>query len=545
MDSAGSLPHFLRRAADLFETLPETRQGAPALRQIATSTDQPFNLAVVGRMKTGKSTLINSLIGRPLAATDVEEATATINWLCHGTGLQTFQMIVEWKDGRTEGLPLTRLVDWIGKTPEVIDRVGRTALLRLFSDADRLREMQIIDTPGTGSAVEAHETTALAFLSPDVIVRSVAEGRKADAILYVVSPVGRDSDVENLDLFQGDRLPNSGPYNSVCVVHKWDALKAVDPAAEAAVKAARLRDQFSDMVADVIPVSGPIALAAKSALDDSYVRLLDCTGQLGTPELENLLKNSDRWDRDGERASVRKLFALPWASFTLVVRQVREVTRGDIATARLRCLEYSRIADLEKFIEDRFFSQARIIKQCSALEKAQQIYAPSIRRIAAEGERLEQDAALAKRAAIALPSQERGTAGWLEAKGKEWNARSENLCADALSLDREWQQHGADLDGLLMDLRVSETMDREPTLFPLEDHARIRALCNHLAIPHLRSQLGGQTLVSLPELQRLIDAYRAKENRAPRKSQPLFEHILRRLEEAFRVIEPNLAQKQT
>ena len=490
-------------------------------------------------MKTGKSTLINSLISERLAITDVEEATATVNRLCHGKGLQTSQFIVEWKDGQVESLPLERLRDWTGKTAEVKERAGKTACLRLFSAADRLREMQIIDTPGTGSAVEAHETAALAFLSPDVIAQSISEGGKADAILYVVGPVGRESDVENLELFQGDRLPNSGPYNSVCVLHQWDTLQVVDPAAEAVVKAARLREQLSDLVAHVIPVSGPIALAAKSVSDDSYCRLLEFTALLGPPKLEDLLKMPDRWDGHGEGADVRKLFSLPWASFTLIVRQVRDVPRGEIAMARQRCLDYSRIADLEKFIEDRFFSQAGIIKQSQALEKAQQIYAPSIRRIAAEGERLEQDAAQAKRAAMALPTQESETAGWLESKSAKWTERSKILCAQALTLDREWQQHGAELEGLLMDLRVSEKMHREPDLFPLEDRARIRALCDHLATPHLRSQLGGQMIVSLPELQQLINSYRAKENRVSRKFQRLFEHIVLRLEDAYRLIAAN------
>jgi hypothetical protein len=137
------------------------------------------------------------------------------------------------------------------------------------------------------------------------------------------------------------------------------------------------------------------------------------------------------------------------------------------------------------------------------------------------------------------------TAGWLEAKSEEWTARSKALSAHALSLDQEWQQHGAELEGLFMDLRVSEAMHREPQLFPLEDRTRIRALCDHLATPGVRSQLGGQTIVLLPELHRLINSYRAKENRAPRKFRRLFEHIVHRLEDACRVIESNSTPKQT
>ena len=540
MDSAASLPDFLRLAANLFETLPETRQGAPVLRQIAASTAEPFNLAVVGRMKTGKSTLINSLVGRSLAVMGVEETTATINRICYGTGVQTSQFIVHWKDRPEESFPFDRLKhDWTGKKPEVTERAVKTAFLKLFADADTLRERQIIDTPGTGSAEEVHETAALAFLNPDVIAQSIAESGKADAILYVIGAVGLESDVENLELFQGQRLPNSGPYNSVGVVHKWDALQVADPAGEAALKAARLRDQFSGLVADMIPVSGPIALVARSASDEAFGRLLDITALQSTPEMEALLGDSDTWDGEPERANVRKLLSLPWSSFRLVFRQLRDVARGDIAMARQRCLHYSRIEDLEKFINDRFFSQAAIIKKSQALEKAQQIYAPSVRRISAESERLKKDATLATRAAAALPAKEREMSGWLEKKSAAWMDRSKVLFDQALRLDQRWQEHAADLEGLHMDLRVSEMIDRQPDLFPIEDRARIRAVCDHLATPHLRSQLGGQTIITLAELQRLIDFYRAKSNRLQRKFQQIFEHIVHRLEDAFRLIESN------
>lgn len=393
MDVAGSLPDFMRRAAALFETLPDLRQGAATLRQIADSANQPFNLAVVGRMKTGKSTLINSLVGRQLAVVDVEEATATINWICHGEGTQPNHFIVHWKDGRAESFPMERLkTDWTGKSEEVKARVEKAARLQLFSDAPRLREMQIIDTPGTGSAVEAHEQGAMNFLNPDVFEQSATEGNKADAILYVVQPAGRESDLDNLELFRSGRIQNSGPYNSVCVVHRWDELQAADPAAEALNKAVRLKEQLSDTVATVIPVSGPVALAARVAPDDFFERLLNVTVNAGEAEFERGLKMERRWNEDEKRAGIRGCFAgLPWASFTLIARQLRGVPAGDVSAARKRCLDYSRIAELEKFIEDQFFSQRAIIKRCQLLEKTNRVYAPSIKTIEAEAERLAED----------------------------------------------------------------------------------------------------------------------------------------------------------
>ena len=538
MDVAGALPDFMRRAADLFEALPDLRTGAAALRQIADTANQPFNLAVVGRMKTGKSTLINSLAERELAVVGVEEATATINWFCHGEGTQPNHFIVHWKDGRAESFPVERLkTDWTGKSEEVKARVEKAARLQLFSDAPRLREMQIIDTPGTGSAVEAHEAGAMGFLNPDIFEQSAAEGNKADAILYVIGAVGRESDLDNLELFRSGRSLNSGPYNSVCVIHKWDALEAADPAVEAVKKAGRLMEQLSDTVATVIPVSGPIALASRAAPDDFFERLLNVTAKAGEAEFERGLKMERRWNEDEKRAGIRGLFSgLPWASFTLIARQLRGVPAGDVSAARKRCLDYSRIAELEKFIEDHFFSQRAIIKRCQLLEKTNRVYAPSIKTIETEAERLVEDCRNAERGKVAFDSHFPELSKWMSAKAAEWKWRGEQLHTDMLSLDREWQGHCAELEGLQMDLRVSEVMSHETDVFPAEQHHQIRALCDHLATRERRSQMGSSNLISLLELQRLIDSYRTKLSLASRKHQPLIDHVLSRLEEAHQNI---------
>ena len=534
MDVAGALPDFMRRAAVLFETLPDLRQGAATLRQIADSANQPFNLAVVGRMKSGKSTLINSLAERELAVVGVEEATATINWFCHGEGTQPNQFIVHWKDGRAESFPVERLkTDWTGKSEEVKARVEKAARLQLFSDAPRLRKMQIIDTPGTGSAVEAHEVGAMGFLNPDVFEQSAAEGNKADAILYVVGAVGRESDLENLELFRSGRTQNSGPYNSVCVIHKWDALEAADPALEAVKKAGRLMEQLSDTVAKVIPVSGPIALAARVAPKEFFERLLDVTSTTGEAEFQRGLKMERRWNEDERRAGIRGCFAgLPWASFTLIARQLRGILAGDVSAARKRCLDYSRIAELEKFIEDQFFSQRAIIKRCQLLEKTNRVYTPSIKTIETEAERLGEDCRNADRAAATFKSHSPDLSKWMAAKAADWKQRSEQLQKEMISLDEDWQDHCEELEGLHMDLRVSEAMAHEAGVFPSEHHHQIRALCDHLATRERRSQMGSSNVTSLLEIQGLIDFYRAKLSHASRKHRPLLEHVVRRLEEA-------------
>lgn len=538
---ASSVSDFLRHAATVFDGIPVLRKNAPVLCQMADSCNQPFNLAVVGRMKTGKSTLINSLAGKPLAVTDVEEATATVNWFCFGEGPQLGLFTVHWKDGRLEAFPLERIkTDWTGKSEDVMARVKNAARLQLFSDTPRLREVQIIDTPGTGSAVDEHESAAQDFLNPYVHEQSAAEGNKADAIVYVVGPVGREGDLENLELFHSGRITNSDPYNSVCVMHKWDALDVENPILEARVKAERLEKQLAGKVAAVIPVSGPIALAARAAPDEFFIRLLEVTAHASNESFPRWLKMEKRWMEDSGRAQIRSNFpTLPWASFVLIAKFLRahSVSQGDIAGARAYCLECSQITHLENFIRDRFFSRAGIIKQSGILEKAHLIFSPSIRSLEAEAARMERDAAHATAAASLLQSEEPELVSWLTRKRDQWQQEACTLRSAAMELDRAWEHHGGELEGLRLDIQVGEEMEKYPDLFPADERKKIQAVCDHLATPRKRSQCGQGSPLRLSDLGTLIDSYRAKSNSAPRRLQKIFDHIVRRLEEAYREIE--------
>lgn len=53
--------------------------------QVVTRLDGPPQLAVAGRMKSGKSTVVNALIGRRVAPTDVRECTRPVTRFRYGT----------------------------------------------------------------------------------------------------------------------------------------------------------------------------------------------------------------------------------------------------------------------------------------------------------------------------------------------------------------------------------------------------------------------------------------------------------------------------
>lgn len=358
----------LKSIAAALQPYPFLREGMDRLEGVATNVVQPFNVAVFGRMKTGKSSLINALIGRKLAITGVEEATATINRLTYADGEQLKIFTVHWKDDVPQSFPMEELQhDWNGTGEEVLNRVSRTSWLDLYSDAPVLRDIHIIDTPGTGSTAQEHEDTAQQFIS----------GQEADALVYVFSPVGRETDEDSLSAFRKGCLPGSSPYSSVAVLHKWDHIYWDNGGnwEDIQAKAERLHDAMRGLVADVLPVSAPLGLIAKCAGHEFWRKVIDVLTSFGTEdELVRTLGRDTKWDKDPEQQSLRHqamTMGLPWSSFQILLRHLYRNKPESPVQASLRIRELSGMTVFEELLDRQFFKQSAVIRQRQTRARAQ------------------------------------------------------------------------------------------------------------------------------------------------------------------------------
>ena len=83
-DLRENLAAILRRSAERLREaglpgrLPERMEG------LAEQVHQPCVVAVVGRVKVGKRTFVNALLGEDLAKVGTTETTATINYFSYG-----------------------------------------------------------------------------------------------------------------------------------------------------------------------------------------------------------------------------------------------------------------------------------------------------------------------------------------------------------------------------------------------------------------------------------------------------------------------------
>ena len=125
--------------------------------------DEPLRVAIAGKVKAGKSTLLNALVGEQVAPTDAGECTRIVTWYRDGA---TPRITLHPHAGAPRSLPVRRhdgaLTIDLGGTP-------REECERLVVDwpAQSLRTTTLIDTPGLASTSTAVSQRTVAFLEPD------------------------------------------------------------------------------------------------------------------------------------------------------------------------------------------------------------------------------------------------------------------------------------------------------------------------------------------------------------------------------------------
>lgn len=335
-----------------------------------------FTVAIIGQMRAGKSTLLNSLIGRDLAPTGVKETTATINWFRYDNGGLSNIFRVNWLDGSNEERPLNEVEQWLG----LGEHTAHTRYLEFFNASSFLEKAAIVDTPGTRSVIATHENNTRDFLSERLEETTLAHGGRSDAVVYVVNPVARENDLKTLLDFGGNsRLPGATAYNSLLVMQKWEHLGdnplRDNPLQEAERKCERMRQQFAKQVSDVIPVSGLLArclvLQEPTIWDD--VALL-----AKTPEsvLSDLLDGADFFIEDTlgvtlcqeERRDL--LEKLPWIILRFAVGCSFRNSCVDGQSLQHILRKESGLERFQSILQQRFFRLSSLIKIGSVLRKA-------------------------------------------------------------------------------------------------------------------------------------------------------------------------------
>ena len=238
-------------------------EAANQLRQIRDRLGEPLRVAIAGRLKAGKSTLVNALIGRRVAPTAVGECTRVVTRFRYGPA---DRVDVVCRDGQRHSLPL----DDDGMIPQRLGvPAARVAYVDVTLTSEKLRDLTVVDTPGLAStdtvvserAADAVGTSTAPF-DADIDADSASEVAAAEAVVYVFTQAVRADDVRALEAFRDSsaRLAST-PINALGVFGKVDTLVggAEDPWPVAGPLAEQQAALLARTVSDVVPVAALLA----------------------------------------------------------------------------------------------------------------------------------------------------------------------------------------------------------------------------------------------------------------------------------------------
>lgn len=275
---------LLRTAIDASAGTPE----ATALQSVLDRLDDPLRVAVAGKVKAGKSTLLNALVGEELAPTDAGECTKIVTWYRDGV---TYKVMLHPKVGESRQAPFTHDAGAIdidlGKTPaEEVDR------LEVDWPSAALKKMTLIDTPGIGSLSADVSARTTAFLAPDDD-RVTA----ADAVLYLMKHL-HTTDLDFLAGFHDEEVSQATPVNAIAVLSRADEVAAgrLDSMESATKIASRYRTEpkVRKLVQTVVPVAGLLAVTGETLREAEYAALAKLAAAT-EPPVEKLLVSADRF----------------------------------------------------------------------------------------------------------------------------------------------------------------------------------------------------------------------------------------------------------
>ncbi len=176
---------------DALEAWPTRHDDLDVLRATRERLVRRFTVAVVGEFSSGKSYLLNALLGKVryeaggriagLLATDINPSTATITELGYGTEASA---VAKYPSGREERIPMDLLSRFVavGKNDE------RGALHDATADEDSAPSFVVVsvDSPFLQSGFVIADTPGLASLNPAHRRATLGYLPRTDAVLYLI-----------------------------------------------------------------------------------------------------------------------------------------------------------------------------------------------------------------------------------------------------------------------------------------------------------------------------------------------------------------------
>jgi hypothetical protein len=277
---------LLRRTIDTYRDSP---QAVGWLQHNLSRFDEPLRVAIAGKVKAGKSTLLNALVGEEIAPTDAGECTRIVTWYqdAHVPRVTMFpqsapprQLTISRNSGALS-------FDLQGTPVDQVDK------LEVQWPSQSLRAQTLIDTPGIASLSRDTSARAGAFLAPE------DAPMQADAVIYLMRHL-HATDVRFLESFYDQGVARATPINTIAVLSRADEIGVgrLDALSSARRIARRYRadDKIRGLCQTVVAVAGLLAQTGRTMRQHEFTALT-ALAELPRADLDAMLLSVDRFSR--------------------------------------------------------------------------------------------------------------------------------------------------------------------------------------------------------------------------------------------------------
>jgi GTPase SAR1 family protein len=350
-----------------------------ALKSSIEELSKPCRLAITGRVKAGKSTLINVLLNGDYAKVGISETTATINIFEYGNPENTETPILcKYVSGEKEWISRQELDALQGNSDEIINKISEIESLTYYLNDECLKNVTLIDTPGIDAVVgecgNAHQEQTELYLGlrNRHKEQTINLSNNADAVVLLLGDVTHESDVDFIDSFLSSRGINSS-INTIGVLSQIDLS---DERIENRFENARERyDKLSKYVNCVIPISAGLKFYLPSINESQEIKRV--LSKIPSKELlcSIALRGPQYYFRDnlpGINISLnerKKIYPkeMPFRCFAVIAKLLYE---NEINDAINKINDLSGIDYLKEILDSLFFKRSQQIKVENSIQRA-------------------------------------------------------------------------------------------------------------------------------------------------------------------------------
>jgi hypothetical protein len=333
-DLQAKLSEVLRRAARRLRGADLPVELAERMEELAKQVHEPCVVAVVGRVKVGKSTFVNALLGEDLAKVGTTETTATINYFTFGTPDPDRPVRCHWRSGKVTDESRRFLDGLQGNDLETLRRADGIDHLEYFLPNPLLKQITLVDTPGTSAVVDEHQDRTAEFMQLNNQLRDRHDqdtrrlGDTADAVIYLVGQVAKVTDQAFLQEFAQATGGRSSALNAIGILSKIELQPEVMTRRHEL--SAKIGSQLKDSLNTVIPVAAGARREMDRLLKNDRVelrRMMSTLRRIPPDALEMLLDAKEFFcafdfpDSPVGPAERRELLGhIKWGVFTTIAR---------------------------------------------------------------------------------------------------------------------------------------------------------------------------------------------------------------------------------